>query len=238
MTVIFGTLKDVGGQLAQGTVTVSSLVTRPAHGAASTVITKERHVLPLRDGAFESPELDPGPMLVELNAGGAFESWEVTLPEDGRHDLATLVESQHVYEPPVVGAAQAAAQEAREAADEAAATVASIPLIEGPPGPTGADGDPGPEGPPGPRGEQGPPGEKGEPGEPGADGAQGIPGPRGEQGEPGVQGPPGEDSSITRPAMWVWDGQGTWTAPAEARTIDTVLNTTTGEIHSIVEVTA
>ena len=69
MTVVFGTLTDVGGQLAQGTVTVSSLVTRPAHGAASTVITKERHVLPLRNGAFESPELDPGPVLVEATPG-------------------------------------------------------------------------------------------------------------------------------------------------------------------------
>lgn len=39
-----------------------------------------------------------------------------------------------------------------------------------------------------------------------------------------------------RPAMWVWGGTQPWTAPAEARPIDTVLNTSTGEIHSIVEV--
>ena len=129
MTVIFGTLKDVGGQLAQGTVTVASLVTRPAHGAASTVITKERHVLLLQNGAFESPELDPGPVLIEAASGGAFESWEVTLPEDGRHDLATLVESQHVYEPPVVGAAQAAAQEAREAAGRAVAVADGVDAV-------------------------------------------------------------------------------------------------------------
>lgn len=68
-----------------------------------------------------------------------------------------------------------------------------------------------------------------------------IKGPKGDTGppgDPGPPGPPGADSSVTRPAMWVWDGTLPWTAPAEARPIDTVLNTTTGEIHAIVEVTA
>ena len=119
MTVIFGTLKDVGGQLAQGTVTVSSLVTRPAHGAAATVITKERHVLPLRNGEFVSPDLDPGPVLVEATTGGAFESWQVTLPEDGRHDLATLIETHVEYAPSVVGRVEAAAADANRAAQAA-----------------------------------------------------------------------------------------------------------------------
>ena len=119
MTVVFGTLKDVGGQLAQGTVTVSSLVTRPAHGSAATVITKERHVLPLRNGAFESPDLDPGPVLVEATTGGAFESWQVTLPEDGRHDLATLIEMHVEYPPSVVGRVEAAVADANRAAQAA-----------------------------------------------------------------------------------------------------------------------
>ena len=119
MTVVFGTLTDVGGQLAQGTVTVSSLVTRPAHGSAATVITKERHVLPLRNGEFESPDLDPGPVLVEATTGGAFESWQVTLPEDGRHDLATLIEMHVEYPPSVVGRVEAAAADANRAATAA-----------------------------------------------------------------------------------------------------------------------
>lgn len=38
-----------------------------------------------------------------------------------------------------------------------------------------------------------------------------------------------------RPAMWLWDGQGTWTAPAGAVATDSVLNLATGEIHSIQE---
>ena len=39
-----------------------------------------------------------------------------------------------------------------------------------------------------------------------------------------------------RPAMWLWDGQGSWTAPAAANDGDSVLNLSTGEIHSITEV--
>lgn len=119
MTVVFGTLRDVGGQLAQGTVTVASLVTRPAHGSAATVITKDRHVLPLRNGEFVSPDLDPGPVLVEATTGWAFESWEVTLPEDGRHDLATLIETHVEYAPSVVGRVEAAAADANRAAQAA-----------------------------------------------------------------------------------------------------------------------
>src|SRR5699024_4477492 len=39
-----------------------------------------------------------------------------------------------------------------------------------------------------------------------------------------------------RPAMWLWDGQGSWTAPAAANDGDSVLNLSTSEIHSITEV--
>ena len=39
-----------------------------------------------------------------------------------------------------------------------------------------------------------------------------------------------------RPAMWLWDGQGSWTAPAAANDGDSVLNLNSGEIHSITEV--
>ena len=39
-----------------------------------------------------------------------------------------------------------------------------------------------------------------------------------------------------RPAMWLWDGQGSWTAPAAANDGDSVLNLDSGEIHSITEV--
>ncbi|WP_182349329.1 collagen-like protein [Tomitella gaofuii] len=38
-----------------------------------------------------------------------------------------------------------------------------------------------------------------------------------------------------RPAMWQWDGTGTYTPPPEARTVDTVWNRATGEVHSLVE---
>ena len=39
-----------------------------------------------------------------------------------------------------------------------------------------------------------------------------------------------------RPAMWLWDGSGTWSPPAAANSGDSVLNLSTSEIHSITEV--
>lgn len=39
-----------------------------------------------------------------------------------------------------------------------------------------------------------------------------------------------------RPAMWVWDGQGTWTPPPGAVATDTVLNLDTSELHSVEDI--
>lgn len=39
-----------------------------------------------------------------------------------------------------------------------------------------------------------------------------------------------------RPAMWIWDGVGEWSAPEGASAIDTVLNLDSGEVHAITEV--
>lgn len=36
-----------------------------------------------------------------------------------------------------------------------------------------------------------------------------------------------------RPAMWLWNGEGTWTAPSGAVASDSVLNLKTGEIHTL-----
>ena len=47
---------------------------------------------------------------------------------------------------------------------------------------------------------------------------------------------PSRSEMRARPAMWIWDGQGTWTAPAEAVATDTVLNIESGELHSVEEI--
>lgn len=41
------------------------------------------------------------------------------------------------------------------------------------------------------------------------------------------------DEMNARPAMWLWNGVGTWTAPAGAVATDNVLNLATGEIHAV-----
>ena len=119
MTVIFGTFRDIGGELSQGKVTLQSIITRPSHLSSSEVVTTERHEIMLRNGAFTSPELDPGPTRVHFRGNGGSEEWQVMLPEDGRHDLATLIEMHVEYPPSVVGRVEAAAADANRAAQAA-----------------------------------------------------------------------------------------------------------------------
>ncbi|QGS34052.1 hypothetical protein FOB82_02925 [Corynebacterium xerosis] len=128
MTRIVGQFHDIAGQATQGYLTVVSSKTRPSHGGGG-IVTEERHIIGLTGGGFESPELDPGPIRVELNANGTHKVWELVLPESGTHEFDAVTESQHVYEPPVVGAAQEAAQEAREAAGRAVAAADGVDAV-------------------------------------------------------------------------------------------------------------
>lgn len=122
MTILTGAFRDIAGKMAQGTVTLVSQVTRPAHSSAGQVVTEERHVIRLVDGAFVSPELDPGPIRLELSVSGAgdnFEVFEISLPEDGRHDLADLIDLTVDWSPGVIGRVEAAAADANRAAQAA-----------------------------------------------------------------------------------------------------------------------
>lgn len=130
MTVVVGTFRDIGGRLSQGAVTICSRVIRPAQLGEGQVVTTERHVMALVDGAFVSPELDPGPVRVELSAGGVFEAWDVLLPEDGRHDLATLLESHVEYSPSIVGRVEAAAEGASRSAAAAGRSASAAKQAE------------------------------------------------------------------------------------------------------------
>lgn len=119
MTILTGDFRDIAGERAQGTVTVRSQVTRPAQEGFGEVVTTERHVLPLVEGTVVTPELDPGPVVVELDADGCHERWTIELPADGRHDLATLLEGKIEYPPAVVTRVEAAAAEAGKSAHAA-----------------------------------------------------------------------------------------------------------------------
>lgn len=119
MTVLTGNLEDLAGIRTDGVVWLSSLMARPARTRAATVITPERHRIELVGGRFTSPELDPGPTIVEVDAA-VYIRWEITLPEEGRHDLADLLEKIIELPPPVIGRVEAAANEASKSAAAAA----------------------------------------------------------------------------------------------------------------------
>ncbi len=126
MTILKGYLKDVAGQAfqAQGTaVVLQSRIIRPAENGGG-VILRELYRIPMygTGGKFTTPELDPGPIRVEINGGVSHgEHWDIDLPASGTHDLADLIGSTVEWTPVVVARAEAAARAASSAADRAEA---------------------------------------------------------------------------------------------------------------------
>lgn len=114
MTVLHGKFLDVAGQPVTGEVWINAVENRRSVDGTHTV-TKQVFRSILATGAFRTPQLDPGPVEITLHTGSNIERWAATIPETGVHDLTDLVESTRDYEPPVVGKAQAAAQQAVEA---------------------------------------------------------------------------------------------------------------------------
>ncbi|WP_291478509.1 hypothetical protein [Corynebacterium sp.] len=123
MTVLYGNLRDVTGAPfdQQGTaVVISATQARPAmHSDALTLVELARVEMEDSDGHFETPELDPGPVIVRLEGGVSHgQQWEIGIPDDNeRWNLADLIGEQVEWEPIVVSRAEAAARESRAQAD-------------------------------------------------------------------------------------------------------------------------
>lgn len=94
-----------------------------------------------------------------------------------------------------------------------------------------------PEGPEGPKGDTGDKGDKGDTGPEGPEGPRGTTDYDDLSNKPDVEDLGGmtKEDIRARPAMWIWDGEGSWDAPDEAVDTDTVLNLKTGEVHEVQE---
>lgn len=130
MTVVKGNFRDIAGADAQGWVILSSVFMRPSEVSPGVMVTTARHKIKMQGGLWTSPELDPGPMLVELDAAGVSKRWEITVPLDGEHEFADLVDEQVDYSPEVVSRAQAAARAAAASATAAAESAAVVGSAE------------------------------------------------------------------------------------------------------------
>ncbi|MDN6707069.1 hypothetical protein [Corynebacterium glyciniphilum] len=124
MTILYGHLQDVTGTPfdQQGTaVIISATQARPAmHSDALTLVELARIEMEDSGGLFETPELDPGPVIVRLEGGVSHgQQWEIGIPDDDeRWNLADLIGEQVEWEPIVVSRAEAAARESRKYADQ------------------------------------------------------------------------------------------------------------------------
>lgn len=123
MTILYGTFINEARERSSGTVTVSSVESRPSF-EGTEIVTRELHRQRLEEGTFETPELDPGRIRVELAVSGVYEVWEVDLPLSGRVNLKDQLDAKVDYSPDVTGRVESALTKIAEAEQRIEATVA------------------------------------------------------------------------------------------------------------------
>lgn len=123
MTILYGTFINEARERSRGSVTVSSVESRPSY-EGTEIVTRELHRQRLDEGAFETPELDPGRIRVELAVSGVYEVWEIDLPLSGRVNLKDQLDAKVDYSPDVTGRVESALTKIAEAEQRIEATVA------------------------------------------------------------------------------------------------------------------
>ena len=123
MTILYGTFINEARERSSGTVTVSSVESRPSY-EGTEIVTRELHRQRLEEGSFETPELDPGRIRVELAVSGVYEVWEIDLPLSGRVNLKDQLDAKVDYSPDVTGRVESALTKIAEAEQRIEATVA------------------------------------------------------------------------------------------------------------------
>lgn len=123
MTILYGTFINEAHERSSGTVTVSAVESRPSY-EGTEIVTRELHRQRLDEGAFETPELDPGRIRVELAVSGVYEVWEIDLPLSGRVNLKDQLDAKVDYSPDVTGRVESALTKIAEAEQRIEATVA------------------------------------------------------------------------------------------------------------------
>lgn len=123
MTILYGTFINEARERSNGTVTVSSVESRPSY-EGTEIVTRELHRQRLEEGTFETPELDPGRIRVELAVSGVYEVWEIDLPLSGRVNLKDQLDAKVDYSPDVTGRVESALTKIAEAEQRIEATVA------------------------------------------------------------------------------------------------------------------
>ncbi|MBV7302939.1 hypothetical protein [Corynebacterium sp. TAE3-ERU2] len=119
MTILVCDFRSVLGAGVNGTVTIESAVSRPAHAIPGAVITQVREEHALTEGQCVITDIDPGPVILELAGDDVFKQWEINVPENGRHQFSEMLEQQVQWTPAVVSRVAALVAEASRSATTA-----------------------------------------------------------------------------------------------------------------------
>lgn len=91
MTVLFGSVVERDGDKPDGVVRIVSRGVHPSIDGVSMLAESEER-FHIRDGEWETGELEPGDVTVRLELDGRpVVSWPVSIPAEGRHNLRDLL---------------------------------------------------------------------------------------------------------------------------------------------------
>ncbi|WML63675.1 hypothetical protein [Rhodococcus sp. AH-ZY2] len=129
MPQITGTVRDVAGNLATGTLRIRAKDVRQ-NTAGDALVDERTHTIQIVNGVITaSPNIDPGPVVVSLSTPGKFKTWEAVVPTGTSVDLWDVIGEYIEYTPTVLGAAQQAASDAEAAAQRAQQAAADALVI-------------------------------------------------------------------------------------------------------------
>lgn len=115
MTIIYGDLHNVAKAPTEGELRITSLETRGSVSEIGSVVTREPYTERIVGGNFITPDVEPGPALVEVFGQEFYQKWEVVVPDGESVVLSTLITANYDWSPAELSAFEKLVSEATKA---------------------------------------------------------------------------------------------------------------------------
>lgn len=119
MTIIYGDLHNVAKAPTEGELRITSLETRGSAIDIGSVVTREPYTERIVGGNFTTPDVEPGPALVEVFGQEFYQKWKVVVPDGESVVLSTLITAHHDWSPAEISAFERLVSEATKASTAA-----------------------------------------------------------------------------------------------------------------------
>lgn len=119
MTIIYGDLHNVAKAPTEGELRITSLETRSSTSDVGSVVTREPYTERIVGGSFITPDVEPGPALVEVLGQEFYQKWEVVVPDGESVVLSTLIAANYDWSPAEISAFEKLVSEATKASTTA-----------------------------------------------------------------------------------------------------------------------